>query len=241
MQVNLAQLAGDYLDLSLTDEQVERFETYMGDLLDWNQRMNLTSITDPDAVRIKHFLDSLSLLTLPGLPDFAEVIDVGAGAGLPGIALAIAKDHWDVTLLEATGKKVEFANVALENLRSPNARAVKLRAEEAGQDPDYRAGFDIVVARAVARMPVLAEYMLPLCRVYGICVAMKGITAQEEADDAAFAIKTLGGAVETIHTVNLPTVDDPHYLVVIRKINETPKQYPRRDGLPKKEPLMKKL
>lgn len=233
----LAQAAAELFGLDLSAQQVAAFETYAAELAEWNEKINLTAITEPDAVRVRHFLDSLSLVTVCPMRDGLRLIDVGTGAGLPGLPLAILYPQIHVTLLEATGKKVTFLDHMVQVLGLDNVQTVKARAEEAGQDAAHRARYDVVVARAVARMPVLVEYLLPLAKVGGLCIAMKGVTAQTETDDAARALGLLGGRVHRIESVALPDVDDPHYLVVIEKTDPTPKAYPRKPGIPAKSPL----
>jgi 16S rRNA (guanine527-N7)-methyltransferase len=235
---HLATLAKTLFDLDLTPAQQEAFSRYADEMIDWNKtRANLTGITDPAAIEIKHMLDSLSVLTVARLPEGARVIDVGAGAGFPGLPMKIALPHLRLALLEATGKKVTFLAHVAKLLGLENVSTIHLRAEEAGQDARYRAQFDLVVARAVARLPTLLEYLLPLCKVGGQCVAMKGETAQTEADDSAQALKQLGGQLSGVHAVALPGLAEKHYLVVVTKVAATPAQYPRRAGLPSQSPL----
>lgn len=239
MTATLAALAQTHFNIELSAEMSATFDRYAAELLDWNTRLNLTSITDPYEVRIKHFLDALSLLSLPDLPAEAKVIDVGTGAGLPGLALGIVRPGWQITLMDATGKKVDFLSHVIQTLQLPNVRAIKMRAEEAGQHAQHRAQYDLVVARAVARLPILLEYLLPLGKVGGLCIAMKGETAQAERDDSTYALQVLGGEVTTIHPIKLPEVENTHYLVTIRKTKKTPAEYPRRSGLPSKNPLVR--
>jgi len=234
---DLATQAHTLWGLELPPESPALFDAYAALLLEWNQKFNLTSITDPEGVRVKHFLDSLSLLTLPNLPEKPHVIDVGAGAGLPGLALQIARPAWRVTLNDATGKKVNFIQQVIQTLGLGNAAAFQMRAEDAGQHADHREKYDLVLARALARLPILVEYLLPLCRLGGLVVAMKGETAPTELKDANYAIQELGGMFEGLHTIILPNVEIPHYLVCIRKVEATPKAYPRRAGLPTQSPL----
>jgi 16S rRNA (guanine527-N7)-methyltransferase len=236
--VSLKELAKTHFDIDLSSDMLTAFETYQSLLIDWNQRMNLTSITQPDAIRVKHFLDSLSLFQIPNLPERGRFIDVGTGAGLPGFALKFVRPAWRGVLIDSTRKKIDFLNHVIETLALDGVRAEQLRAEDAGQRKDLRERFDLVTARAVARMPILAEYLLPLCAVGGLCVAMKGETAQTETDDAAWAIQTLGGEVENLIPIQLPDVEQTHYLVCIRKVAPTPKQYPRRAGVPSKDPIL---
>jgi 16S rRNA (guanine527-N7)-methyltransferase len=167
-----------------------------------------------------------------------QVIDIGTGAGFPGLPLHIVFTDLKTTLLESTGKKVRFLDHLIAALKLQGVRAVQMRAEEAGQDTEHRGRYDLVLARAVARLPALAEYMLPLAKIGGQCVAMKGETARQEVDDALNAIEILGGGVKTIEAVQLPGVDDTHYLIVIEKLAQTPKAYPRNPGTPTRKPLM---
>lgn len=239
MTADLKALAKTTLDLNLSEAALAAFEMYAALIIAWNERVNLTSITDPDQIRIKHFLDSLSVLSLPNLPDHAHVIDVGTGAGLPGLALKIVRPDWRITLIDATGKKITFLREVIAELKLEGITAEQIRAEDAGQNLAHREQYDVVLARAVARLPILAEYLLPLCKVGGLCVAMKGETAQVEAADAEFAIRTLGGQLERLQVVELPEVDEKHYLVGLRKVSATPRAYPRRVGIAAKKPLGK--
>jgi 16S rRNA (guanine527-N7)-methyltransferase len=237
MAAGLAEHAAKLLDLTLTPEQVEQFGVYARALAAWNAHTNLTAITDPEAVQVRHFLDSLTLVKAAAFPPGCRVIDVGSGAGFPGLPLAIVFPDMHMTLLEATGKKVAFLNHIIDTLGLKHTRAVQGRAEEAGQSAGHRAAYDVVLARAVARLPALAEYMLPLAKVGGRCIAMKGKTAEGEAADAERALSILGGRLEAIHTVQLPGVDEMHYLVVLKKIVPTPTAYPRKPGTPTNRPL----
>ena len=233
----LAEYARASLNLELSARQLAQF-VQLGDmLLDWNQRMNLTSITAPDDIVVKHFLDSLSLTTVVSRFDGLRLIDVGTGAGFPGLALAIAFPALEVILLDSTAKKLRFIEFVGEELQLKNIRTLHARAEDAGRDGAHRASYDIVVARAVARLPVLMEYLLPLAKPEGQVIAMQGKTAYDDANGAAKAIEALGGEVFTIEEVLLPTLDNPRYLIVIDKIKKTPRQYPRQPGTPTRDPI----
>jgi 16S rRNA (guanine527-N7)-methyltransferase len=234
----LAQQAAELLNLSLTPEQEELFAIYARELAAWNTHTNLTAITEPEAVQVRHFLDSLTIAQAVPLASGCRIIDVGSGAGFPGLPLGIVFPHMNVALLEATGKKVAFLNHIIATLGLKNVHTVQARAEEAGQMPEHRAAYDVVVARAVARLPALAEYLLPLTKVGGHAIAMKGKTAEEEANDAERAIAILGGRLQTIHNIQLPGVEETHYLVVIEKIAPTPAAYPRKPGTPTNKPLI---
>jgi 16S rRNA (guanine527-N7)-methyltransferase len=233
----LAQFSQDLLGLALTDAQLLAFEQYAALLVEWNAKVNLTAITDYPAVEVKHFLDSLSVIKAISLTPGLRVIDVGTGAGFPGLPLKIIQPALKMVLMEATGKKATFLGQAAATVGVPDTQVVNLRAEEAGQLPAHREQYDVVVARAVARMPALMEYLLPLCKVGGRCVAMKGDTATDELTDAERALKVLGGRHERTIKVELPEMAEPHYLVVIEKVSATPASFPRKPGTPTKKPI----
>lgn len=206
-------------------------------LLDWNQRMNLTSITAPDDIIVKHFLDSLTLTAVVSQFDGLRLIDVGTGAGFPGLALAIAFPALEVTLLDSTAKKLRFIDAVGRELNLRNVRTMHARAEDAGRDKGHRASYDIAAARAVARLPALMEYLLPLVKPEGQAIAMQGQSAYDDVNSAAKAIEVLGGELFAIEEVRLPTLDHPRYLIVIDKIRNTPRQYPRQPGTPSRAPI----
>jgi 16S rRNA (guanine527-N7)-methyltransferase len=225
--------------LELTPIQQAQFEAYYHLLVEWNARFNLTTLTEYTAVQVKHFLDSLSAAPffLAGQTNGKTMIDVGAGAGLPGIALAIAFPELRVTLLEATGKKVRFLDEVARALPLENVTAVHGRAEEFAHDRNQRAQYDYVAARALAEMRTLVEYTLPFARVGGCVIAYKAVGAEEETAHAQRAIETLGGRLRAIMPVKLADLDDVRRLVVIDKIAPTPDLYPRAGGAPKSRPL----
>jgi len=233
----LVRCSRELFDLEISREAQQAFSLYADELLDWNTRMNLTAITDPEAIEMRHFLDSLSVKLATSFTPGMRVIDVGTGAGFPGLPLRFVFPFIELTLLEATAKKADFLRHITSLLNLNNVTILNARAEEAGQDRTVREQYDLVLARAVAQMPVLAEYLLPLCKVGGRCIALKGESAAAEAQSAQNALRILGGHLTKIVTVELPQVVETHYLVVIEKTAATPPQYPRRPGVPSKRPL----
>lgn len=234
-QQRLTERAQNLFDIRLSKQQLDYLAFYEHEMLNW--KSNLTAITDPEAIEIKHFLDSMSLLFYLDFPPRARIVDVGTGAGFPGMVLKILRPDLNLTLIESVGKKTAFLNYLVDELELDNVQVLKLRAETVGQDLEHRETYDWVLARAVAQLPTLLEYMLPLCRSGGTCVAMKGASALTEVRDARAALDTLGGKFVTMHSVPLPDIASPHLLVVIEKIRGTPSAFPRRDGMPTKRPL----
>lgn len=209
--------------------------TYKNELLEWNKKVNLTGITDPVEVDIKHFEDSLSILQ--AIPESAHtLIDVGSGAGFPGLPIAIARPDIRVTLMESIGKKVHFLEHIRETLGLKNVDIEQVRAEEAGQHPDHREHYDIGVARAVARLPILCEYILPFVKVGGVMIAQK-IVNDEEIESARNAIRLFGGKLEKIIPVTL-TDGSLRHLVIIKKVAPTPTDFPRKAGVPAQDPIL---
>jgi 16S rRNA (guanine527-N7)-methyltransferase len=226
------------LNLDLTPAQVAAFQAYADELRAWNEKFNLTAITEPHNIQIKHFLDSLSILkVLTPTGARVSVVDVGTGAGFPGLPLKILCPTLQLTLVEATGKKAGFCRHIAEVLTLSGVSVVHARAEEVGQQREHREQYDWAVARAVAEMPVLAEYLLPLVRRGGHALAQKGLGAPAEAYNASPAIQKLGGELDQVVEVELPGIAEARYLVVLKKVAATPMRYPRRPGLPAKAPL----
>jgi 16S rRNA (guanine527-N7)-methyltransferase len=233
----LAAEAAALLGISITPEQENQFDLYASELAVWNAHTNLTAITDPVGVRVRHFLDSLTLAKFMPIRPGLKLIDVGTGAGFPGLPLKMIYPEIDLTLLEATGKKFAFLRHIAEQLGLDGVQFVNARAEEAGQNPDHREKYDVVAARAVARLPILLEYLLPLTAVGGIAIAMKGSTAQSEAASSRKSLEILGGRLKGIETVALPGIEEAHHLVIVEKVAPSPPIYPRRPGLPTQKPL----
>lgn len=232
-----AQQVQSLIGLRLTHTQLKAFEQYEQALLDWNARFNLTAIRDPQEIRVKHFLDSLTCLYAIRDTNMERVIDIGTGAGFPGLALKIACPGMRLTLVESVGKKAEFCRHVVERLKLENVSVVQERAEALGQAEAYRERYDWAIGRAVAILPVLAEYLLPLVKIGGRILAMKGESAPAEAHSSENALRLLGGHLRQLIPVTLPGVADERYLVVIDKMAATPKGYPRRVGVPAKKPL----
>jgi 16S rRNA (guanine527-N7)-methyltransferase len=222
----------------LTAEQLRQFEIFERELRDWNRRVNLTAITDPAAIWIQHFLDSLSCWIAMKDSPGAQVVDVGTGAGFPGLPLKILEPSLRLTLVEATGKKAVFCRHLVERLDLRHVQVLHARAEAIGQDPAHRERYDWSLGRAVADLPVLLEYLLPLTRIGGAALAQKGEDAPSQAQGAARALSLLGGELSRVIPVDLPGVVQTRHLVVVRKVASTPAQFPRRSGIPAKRPLV---
>jgi 16S rRNA (guanine527-N7)-methyltransferase len=235
------------MGLNLPAAQIMAFEIFTDQLIAWNERFNLTAITDPEQIEIRHYLDSLALLpalaALDGITPAALIsravraVDVGAGAGLPGLALRIVWPKLRLCAMEATGKKVRFMEHMVAQLGVSDVQLVHGRAEELALHEPHRAAYDLVLARAVASLPTLVEYLLPLAKRGGRVVAYKGSAAHEEALAAEYAIRVLGGQLTRLIPVEVPGLVETRVLVVIDKVSQTPDGYPRGRGLPRKEPL----
>jgi 16S rRNA (guanine527-N7)-methyltransferase len=235
--------------VEISDAKAEQFETYYETLVSWNEVMNLTAITEHDDVCVKHFADSVALkYAVDKLSEKDEawgkefnslksIIDVGTGAGFPGIPLKIAFDSYNVTLLDSLNKRVKFLNEVIEKLNISEITAIHSRAEDGARNADLREKFDIGVSRAVANMATLCEYVLPFVRVGGYFVAFKAGNVDEELNSASKAIKVLGGELSKQYAYTLPDTDIERTLIFIKKVSPTPKKYPRKAGLPGKEPI----
>jgi 16S rRNA (guanine527-N7)-methyltransferase len=232
-----------HLGLTLNSKQLALFQVFYQDLVAWNQRFNLTAITEYEQVQIRHFVDSLSCLLAfeESHSDRGDrplrCIDIGSGAGFPGLPIKIYCPQVCMVLLEATGKKVTFLEHIVSRLGMRKVQPLKGRAEEVAHDPDHRERYDVVLARAVAELSVLAEYALPLCSMGGLVIAQKGAGAREETQAAEYAVSVLGGRLKRVIPVELLGLAEARNLIVIEKAARTPTQYPRRPGMPAKRPL----
>lgn len=227
----------DLVSITLSEHQVSQLEHYRQVLDEWNEHYSLTAIHDPEKVRIKHFLDSFTCALVMEKESQARIIDVGTGAGFPGIPLKIILPRTQVTLVDSVQKKVEFCQHLIRELKLEGIEVVRDRAERLGQDQLYRERYDWAVARAVAQLPELAEYLLPLVKRGGAMLAMKGESGPAEAQQALPAFDLLGGDLDRVINLTLPGVAEERFLVVVRKTAPTPKKYPRRVGVPSKRSL----
>ncbi|HSO11302.1 MAG TPA: 16S rRNA (guanine(527)-N(7))-methyltransferase RsmG [Anaerolineales bacterium] len=229
--------ARELFNIHVTARQVALLIAYEKELLEWNQKFNLTAIRDVESIRTKHFLDSFSCVLAWKANPPNRLIDVGTGAGFPGLPLKILYPNMKLTLVESVGKKAMFCQHIVGVLGLENVDVVKSRAEDLGQDPKYRECYDWAIARAVAKLNVLSEYLIPLVKIGGRMIAQKGESGPAEAQSAEGAMKLLGGKLEQLIPVHLPGVADDRYLVVVNKVAATPPKYPRKPGIPTKQPL----
>ena len=232
----LQELAQNW-NINLSEKQVEQFQIYYEYLIEINQVMNLTAITQKDEVIMKHFLDSLSITQLIDFSQTENVIDVGTGAGFPGIPLKIAFPHLQVTLMDSLNKRVKFLNEIGEKIGIKNMVAIHSRAEELGKNKEYREKYDLCVSRAVANLSTLSEYCIPFVKIGGYFVSYKGNHISQECREASGAIEQLGGKIEKQLEFYLPESDIERTFIKIKKIKQTPNKYPRKAGMPAKEPL----
>ena len=223
------------LNIELTEKQLEQFYEYMNILIEWNKVMNLTNITEPIEVIQKHFIDSLTVLKL--IKETDMIIDVGTGAGFPGIPIKIAFPKTKIVLLDSLNKRIKFLNEVIAKLKINDVEAMHGRAEELAHNKIYREKYDIAIARAVAPLNVLSEYLLPFIKVNGIAICMKGSKGKEEAKNGEKAIEILGGKIKEIKEFELPNTDICRTILILEKNKNTDKKYPRRSGIPSKEPL----
>ena len=226
------------IEISICNKQINLFNTYMELLLEWNEKINLTAITDESEIILKHFVDSLTILKYIGEND--KIIDVGTGAGFPGIPIAIMMPNVKITLLDSLNKRINFLNEVIKGLDLKNVETIHSRSEDCGKDTLFREKYDIALARAVANLSTLSEYLLPFVKIKGKMICMKGSEIEEELRNAEYAIGVLGGRVIQRDEFVLPDSNIKRNIIVVEKEQFTPKMYPRKAGLPAKEPIIKK-
>lgn len=225
----------EQLNIELDENQINQLMLYAKLLVEWNEKMNLTAITDEEGIATKHFLDSLTALTTGYVS--GKVIDVGTGAGFPGLVLKIAKPEIELTLLDSLNKRITFLKSVSEEMGLDGIEFVHSRAEDGGQNAMYRGKFDTVVSRAVANMATLSEWCIPFLKVGGRLLALKGPSAGEELKNAKRAISILGGEVEDVREVKIPFTDLEHKIIIIKKVRQTPMKYPRKPAIAAKNPI----
>ena len=223
------------LNLTLTEEQIEKFYNYMNLLIEWNKKINLTAIVEPKDIILKHFIDSLTIEKY--IKKGETIIDVGTGAGFPGIPLKIAREDLKITLADSLNKRINFLNEVINKLDLKNIETIHTRAEELGKNKKYREKFDIATSRAVANMSTLSEYLIPFIKVEGKCICMKSSDIDTELENAKKAINILGCEIESKDKFNLPNSDLGRSVIILRKVKNTPSKFPRKAGTPAKEPI----
>lgn len=228
------------LGLEISQKQIDMFFKYKDLLLEWNEKMNLTAITDEQEIITKHFVDSISILSELEIEEGGSLIDVGTGAGFPGIPIKIMRPDLKVTLLDSLNKRISFLDEVCEQLELKNVDNIHSRAEDGGQNPKLREKFDVCVSRAVANLSVLSEYCLPFVAVGGQFVSLKGPKVSEELEEGEIVIEELGGYISEIIEIEIPYSDIVHSLVIVDKEEETPKKYPRKAGTATKKPIKPK-
>ncbi len=228
------EIAAKQIEIELTKKQIEKYYNYMNLLLEWNEKINLTAIIDPKEIVLKHFVDSLTIAKY--IKDDEKLIDVGTGAGFPGIPLSIVKENTDIVLLDSLNKRINFLEEVKENLKLENITTIHGRAEEFGKNKKERETYDISTSRAVAPLNILLEYLLPLVKVGGKAICMKGSNI-EEIENAKNALEILGGKIEKIEEITLPNSDIKRNIIIVKKVKNTPSKYPRKPGTPSKEPI----
>lgn len=225
------------LGMEISQDKLEKLAAFKDIMLEWNEKINLTAITEEREIFIKHFLDSATCISTNYIKEGMKTIDVGTGAGFPGVPVKILMDGLKITLLDSLNKRVSYLNEVIRKLDLSETKAVHARAEEAGSSKEHRESYDIAMSRAVASMNVLCEYCLPFVKVGGFFLCQKGPDIKEELEEAATAIRVLGGEVKEIRGYKLPYSDIYHNIIIIEKIATTPTKYPRKPGKPAANPI----
>ena len=224
-----------YLNIEISDKQIKQFYNYMNLLIEWNKKMNLTAILDPDEIIVKHFIDSVTINKF--ISKKSNIIDIGTGAGFPGIPIKIINESTSITLLDSLNKRILYLDEVIDSLKLKDITTVHGRAEDFGINKEFRQKFDYATSRAVAPLNYLLEYMLPFIKVGGSCICMKGSNIDGELLEAKNALSKLGGEIEKTVMIKLPESDIERNIIIIKKVNNTPNKYPRKAGIPKKSPL----
>lgn len=226
---------GKEINMVFTEEQLQKFYQYMNLLIEWNEKINLTAIVEPKEIILKHFIDSLTIVQY--IKPNESVIDIGTGAGFPGIPIKIVREDLQITLLDSLNKRIKFLDEMINVLNLKNINAIHARIEEYGKNKQYRETYDVATSRAVANLATLSEYMLPMVKVKGRAICMKGSDVSDEIFKSKNAVKILGGEIVDIQNFTLPKSDYKRNLIFIEKKRNTPNKYPRKAGIPAKEPL----
>lgn len=234
---NLMQKSAEDVGMELTKDKYENFIKYMGLVQEWNQKINLTAIVEDEEFIKKHFIDCMKAFKSKELKDAKTVIDVGTGAGFPGLPIAIMDENKEITLLDSLNKRINFLNTVVKELGLKNVKTIHSRAEDGARKKELRENFDVAVSRAVANMTVLSEFCLPYVKVGGSFVALKGPAIEEELSTSNNAIATLGGYLEEVIEVNVEDTDLKHNIVIVNKVKSCPEIYPRKAGIVTKKPL----
>lgn len=224
-------------NIILTDDILEKLDRYKALVLEWNKKFNITAITESDEFDLKHLLDSLYLLKLKEIKEAKSIIDVGTGGGFPGIPLKICQKDTKFTLLDALNKRIRFLDVVIDDLALTNIETIHGRSEDLAREEKYRDNIEVCVSRAVASLDTLAEFCLPLVKVGGYFISMKGSSAHEELDQAKKAIEILGGKLDRVYDYTLVDGDHQRSIIVIKKVKPCPDKYPRAGGAPKNKPI----
>ena len=222
------------INVQIEETQLEKFYNYMNLLIEWNEKINLTAITEPKEIILKHFVDCITIVK--HIPKEAQIVDVGTGAGFPGIPLNIMDDSSNYTLVDSLNKRINFLNEIINTLDLENINAIHSRIEDFAKN--NKEDYDVATSRAVASLNILLEYLLPLVKVGGICICMKGSNVQEEIQNSKKALEVLGGKIEKIEEIKLPDSDITRNIIIVRKIKTTPNKYPRKAGMATKEPII---
>lgn len=223
------------LNININEYQISQLYNYMKLLIKWNEKKNLTAITEPNDIILKHFIDSITINNF--IEKNSRIIDIGTGAGFPGVPIKVIRDDVEMVLMDSLNKRILFLEEVINNLKLKKIVAIHNRAEDLGKNKEYRQKFDYAISRAVAPLNYLLEYMIPFIKGGGYCICMKGCNIEEELDEAKNAISKLGGKLEKIEKIKLPQTEIERNIIIIKKVKDTPNQYPRKAGIPKKQPI----